>query len=53
MSADVYYGRHKKMQELRAMVKVQTLEQRRRKNLGLIPLRDHGIRPATLRESVS
>ena len=51
--ADVYNGRHKKIQELRAMVKEQTLEQRRRKNLGLRPLRDYGIRPATLRQSVS
>jgi putative transposase len=51
--ADVYLGRNRKIQELRDMVKEQTLEQRRRKNLGLVPLRDHGIRPATLRKSVS
>jgi len=29
------------------------LEQRRRKNLGLKPMQEHGIRPAMLRESVS
>jgi putative transposase len=51
--ADVYYGRHGKIKELRVRVKEQTLEQRRRKNLSLMPLRDQGIRPATLRESVS
>lgn len=51
--ADVYYGRNRQIQKLRDMVKEQTLEQRRRKNLGLRPKQDHGIRPATLRESVS
>jgi putative transposase len=51
--ADVYYGRYRRIQELRDMVKEQTLEQRRRKNLGLIPMQEHGIRPQTLRESVS
>ena len=51
--ADVYHGRSIQIQELRDKVKEQTLEQRRRKNLGLMPLRDHSIRPATLRESVS
>ena len=51
--ADVYYGRYGKIKELRDKVKEHTLAQRKRKNLGLRPLRDHGIRPATLRESVS
>lgn len=51
--ADVYCGRDRQIQQLRDMVKQQTLEQRRRKNLGLMPLQDLGIRPATLRESVS
>lgn len=51
--ADVYCGRDRQIQQLRDMVKQQTLVQRRRKNLGLMPLQDLGIRPATLRESVS
>ncbi len=51
--ADMYYGRHRQIQELRDMVKEQTLEQRKRKNLGLMPMQDHGIRPAMLRESIS
>lgn len=51
--ADVYYGRYRQIKRLRDMVKEQTLEQRRRKNLGLRPMREHGIRPAMLRESVS
>lgn len=51
--ADVYYGRHRKIHELRDIVKEQTLKQRRRKNLGLRPMQDHAIRPAMLRESVS
>jgi hypothetical protein len=51
--ADVYCGRDRQIQQLRDMVKQQTLEQRRRKNLGLMPLQDLEIRPATLRESVS
>lgn len=51
--ADVYCGRDRKIKELRDKVKEQTLKQRRRKNLGLMPLRDHDIRPATLRKSVS
>jgi hypothetical protein len=51
--ADVYYGRHRQIQQLRDRVKDQTSEQRRRKNLGLRPMQDHGIRPAILRESIS
>ena len=51
--ADVYCGRDRQIQQLRDMVKQQTLEQCRRKNLGLMPLQDLRIRPATLRESVS
>lgn len=51
--ADVYCGRDRQIKQLRDMVKQQTLVQRRRKNLGLMPLQDLGIRPATLRESVS
>ncbi len=51
--ANVYCGRNRQIQQLRDMVKELTLEQRRRKNLGLIPLQDLGIRPAILRESIS
>jgi putative transposase len=51
--ADVYYGRHRQIRGLRDMVKEQTLEQRRRKNLGLRLMHEHGIKPAALRESVS
>jgi hypothetical protein len=35
------------------MVKEQTLEQRRKKKLGLKPIQDHGIRPVMLRENIS
>ena len=51
--ADVYFGRAKEIQTMRDRVKKQTLQQRRRKNLGLIPLQRDVIKPAVLRESVS
>jgi len=51
--ADVYYGRARKIRMLRNVVKEQTLRQRRRKNLGLPPLKSDVIKPAVLRESVS
>jgi len=51
--ADVYYGRAREIQTVRNMVKKQTLQQRRRKNLGLPPLEKDVIKPAMLRESVS
>ena len=51
--ADVYYGRAREIQTMRNMVKKQTLQQRRRKNLGLPPLKKDVIKPTRLRESVS
>lgn len=51
--AGLYDGRHQHIQELRDIMKEQALEQRRRNNLGLMPRRDHDIRPQTLRKSVS
>ena len=51
--AYVYYGRSRHIQELRDILKEQTLEQRRKKNLGLRPMQDPDIRPAMLRESIS
>lgn len=51
--ADVYYGRAREIQTLRDIVKKQTMQQRRRKNLGLIPLKRDVIKPAVLRETVS
>jgi len=51
--ADVYCGRDAEIRKLREVVKQQTLEQRRRKNLGLRPLPDREIRPAMLRECIS
>jgi len=51
--ADVYYGRAREIRMLRNIVKEQTLRQRRRKNLGLPPLKSDVIKPAVLRESVS
>ena len=51
--ADVYYGRAREIQTMRNMVMKQTLQQRRRKNLGLPPLEKDVIKPAILRESVS
>ena len=51
--ADVYHGRARKIQTMRSLVKEHTLLQRRRKNLGLPPLKKDVIKPAVLRESVS
>jgi len=51
--ADVYFGRAREIQTLRDIVKKHTMQQRRRKNLGLIPLKRDVIKPAVLRESVS
>ena len=39
---DMHYGRYRKIQKLRDIVNEQTLEQCRRKNTGLMPLRYHG-----------
>jgi putative transposase len=51
--ADVYFGRARRIQTMRDIVRKQTLQQRRRKNLGLPPLEMDVIKPAVLRESVS
>ena len=51
--ADVYHGRARELKMMRNVVKEQTLLQRRRKNLGLPPLKKDVIKPAVLRESVS
>ena len=51
--ADVYHGRARQIKMMRNIVKEQTLLQRRRKNMGLPPLKKDVIRPAVLRESVS
>jgi transposase-like protein len=51
--ADVYHGRARELKMMRNIVKEQTLLQRRRKNLGLAPLKKDVIKPAMLRESVS
>lgn len=50
--ADVYHGRHRELKTARALVKMQTLERRRRENLGLKVRKEEPIRPAELRESV-
>jgi transposase InsO family protein/transposase-like protein len=51
--ADVYHGRAREIKTMRNIVKDQTLRQRRRKNLGLPPLKMDVIKPTVLRESVS
>jgi transposase InsO family protein len=51
--ADVYHGRAREIKMMRTIVKEQTLLQRRRKNLGLPPLKKDVIKPAVLRENVS
>jgi len=51
--ADVYNGRAREIRMLRNIVKEQTLRQRRRKNMGLPPLKMDVIKPDVLRESVS
>lgn len=50
--ADVYHGRHREIQTAREVLKLQTLERRRRVNLGLKTKKEEPIRPAELRESV-
>ena len=50
--ADVYYSRHREITTARTLVKMQTLERRRRENLGLKVKKEEPIRPAELRESV-
>lgn len=50
--ADVYHGREGKIAKARNLVKEQTMRNRRRMNMGLEPLHDELIKPATLRESV-
>jgi transposase InsO family protein len=52
-TADVYHGRARELKMMRNIVKEQTLLQRRRKNLGLPPLKKDVIKPAVLRESAS
>lgn len=51
--ADVYHGRAREIQTMRSLVKEHTLLQRKRKNLGLPPMKKDVIKPAVLRESVS
>lgn len=51
--ADVYNGRAREIQTLRNRVKKETMQQRRRKNLGLMPLQRDVIKPAVLRKNVS
>jgi transposase InsO family protein len=50
--ADVYHGRHREIITARELVKLQTLERRRRVNLGLKVEIEEPIRPAELRGSV-
>ena len=50
--ADVYHGRHREIVTARELVKLQTLEYRRRVNLGLTAKKEVPIRPAELRECV-
>jgi transposase InsO family protein len=50
--ADVYHGRDRALVTARQLVKRQTLERRRRENLGMKVKREVPIRPAELRESV-
>ena len=50
--ADVYRGRHREIATAREVLKLQTLERRRRENLGLRVKKEALIRPAELRESV-
>jgi transposase InsO family protein len=50
--ADVYHGRARELLTARELVKLQTLERRRRQNLGMKVKKEELIRPAELRESV-
>jgi transposase InsO family protein len=51
--ADVYQGRDREILAARNMVKLQTLNRRRRENLGLPPLNIETIKPEIFRQSVS
>lgn len=50
--ADMYHGRNREIATARTLVKMQTLERRRRLNLGLKVREEEPIIPAELRESV-
>jgi transposase InsO family protein len=50
--ADVYHGRDRQLATARELVKLQTLERRRRENLGMKLKKEEPIRPEELRESV-
>ena len=50
--ADVYHGRAREILTAREVLKLQTLERRRRYNLGMKMRKETPIRPAELRESV-
>ena len=50
--ADVYHGRSRELTTARELVKLKTLERRRRQNLGMKVKKEEPIRPAELRESV-
>jgi len=50
--ADVYHGRHHEIMTAREVLKLHTLERRRRENMGLKVKKEALIRPAELRESV-
>jgi putative transposase len=50
--ADVYYGRARQITTARNLVKEQTMRQRRRLNLGLMPMKEELIKPAIIRESI-
>jgi hypothetical protein len=50
--ADVYHGRVRELVTARELVKLQTLERRRRENLGMTVKKEKLTRPAELRESV-
>ncbi len=50
--ADVFHGRTREIIGARDLVKIQTMRNRRRLNMGLEPLDEEIIRPSVLRESV-
>ncbi|MEJ2722369.1 MAG: integrase core domain-containing protein, partial [bacterium] len=50
--ADVYHGRARELTTARELVKLQTLERRRRMNLGMKLKKEEPIIPAELREGV-
>jgi len=51
--ADVFEGRAREIKMMRNIVKEQTFCQRKRKNMGLSPLKKDVIKPAVVRENVS